>query len=181
MTGPIVEANQMGYANPSQLAAGIHTRLFARAFIVADPAAPAKRICFVSMDAGMPSQAQKIALVAKLAAKFGPDKYTARNVLISGTHTHSGPSGFFQYMLFDLAGSFFVNQTFTAFVDGVFDAIIAADASVQPGSIAVSNGDVDGGNINRSPSSYLYNPEAERRRYPTDTDHAFVQLSFHSR
>eukprot|EP01047_Picozoa_sp_COSAG01_P126807 COSAG01_NODE_55994_length_321_cov_0.981982_1_plen_76_part_01 len=31
MTGPIVEVNQMGYAQPSQLAAGIHTRLFARA------------------------------------------------------------------------------------------------------------------------------------------------------
>ena len=44
----------------------------------------------------------------------------------------------------------------------------------------MSNGEVDGANINRSPSSYLYNPEAERRRYPTDTDHAFVQLSFHS-
>ena len=88
MTGPIVEVNQMGYANPSQLAAGIHMRLFARAFIVADPASPERRICFVSMDAGMPSQAQKIALVKKLRAKFGPTKYTARNVLISGTHTH---------------------------------------------------------------------------------------------
>lgn len=177
MTGPIAEVNQMGYANPSQLAAGIHTRLFARAFIVADPAKPETRICFVSMDAGMPSQAQKIALVRKLRAKFG-DRYTERNVLISGTHTHSGPSGFFQYMLFDLAGSLFVNQTFTAFVDGVYDAIVAADAHVQPGSITAAQGGVDGGNINRSPSSYLYNPASERSRYPSDTDHGLVQLNF---
>ena len=177
MTGPIVEVNQMGYANPQQLAAGIHTRLFARAFIVGDPVIPESRICFVSMDAGMPSQAQKIALVKKLRAKFG-NKYTDRNVLISGTHTHSGPSGFFQYMLLDLAGSLFVNQTFTAFVDGVFDAIVAADTNLQPGSIAVAQGQVDGANINRSPSSYLYNPASERSRYPSDTDHGLVQLSF---
>ena len=167
-------------ANPSQLAAGIHTRLFARAFIVAEPSDPASRICFVSMDAGMPSQAQKIALVKKLAAKFGPTKYTARNVMISGTHTHSGPSGFFQYVLFDLAGSLFVNQTFTAFVDGVFDAIVAADAALQPGSITVAEGEAEGANINRSPSSYLYNPPAERARYPADTDTALVQLRFDS-
>ena len=178
MTGPIVEVNQMGYAQPSQLASGIHTRLFARAFIVADPASPDSRICFVSMDAGMPSQAQKIALVKKLRAKFG-NRYTERNVLISGTHTHSGPSGFFQYMLFDLAGSLFVNQTFTAFVDGPFDAIVAADANVRLGSITVAQGEVEsGGNINRSPSSYLYNPASERSRYPSDTDHGLVQLNF---
>lgn len=66
----------------------------------------------------MPSQAQKIALTKKLAARYPDGRYTARNVLISGTHTHSGPSGFFQYMLYDLAGSQHDNQTFTAFVDG---------------------------------------------------------------
>lgn len=177
MTGPIVEVNQMGYANPSQLAAGIHTRLFARAFIVAETINQENRICFVSMDAGMPSQAQKIALVKKLRAKFG-NMYTERNVMISGTHTHSGPSGFFQYMLFDLAGSLFVNQTFNAFVDGPFDAIVAADANMDPGSITVARGEADGANINRSPSSYLYNPASERGRYPANTDHELVQLNF---
>lgn len=41
-----------GYANPSQIAGGIHTRLFARTFIVADAADPASRVAFVNMDAG---------------------------------------------------------------------------------------------------------------------------------
>ena len=30
------------------------------------------------------------------------DVYTESNVLISGTHTHSGPAGFFQYVLYEV-------------------------------------------------------------------------------
>jgi neutral ceramidase len=179
MTGDIAEVLMMGYAQSSQHAAGMHMRLFARAFVVADAASPSKRVCFVSMDAGMPSQAQKIALVKRLKTHFADGRYTERNVLISGTHTHSGPSGFFQFALFDLAGSFHVNATAHAFVEGVFDAIVAADADLAPGSISVAEGEVVGANINRSPSSYLRNPPEERARYPSgDTDTALVQLRF---
>eukprot|EP01052_Picozoa_sp_SAG31_P000190 SAG31_NODE_6_length_43291_cov_191.503496_4_plen_652_part_00 len=178
MTGPIAEVGMMGYAQPSQTAGGLHLRLFARAFVAASEHAPEKRICFVSMDAGMPSQAQKIALVRKLAAKWPDGRYSARNVMISGTHTHSGPSGFFQYMLFDLAGSLHVNATASAFVDGVYDAIVAADSDLAPASISAARSEVNGANINRSPSSYLRNPAAERSRYKADTDRQLVQLLF---
>ena len=58
MTGPAAEVNLMGYANPAQVAGGIHTRLFARAFIFADEDSEevgGKRICYVSADIGMGS------------------------------------------------------------------------------------------------------------------------------
>jgi len=203
ITGPIAEVDMMGYAQPTQKAGGLHLRLFARAFIAADPAAPDKKVCFVSMDAGMPSAAIKIALTKKLSAKFPDRRYNERNVMISGTHTHSGPSGFFEYALFDLAGSMHVNgarshpvvpawyrvsalgdptaavpraATATAFVDGIFDAIVAADANLGPASISVAAGEVTDGNINRSPSSYLRNPAAERSRYAGDTDTQLGEL-----
>ena len=41
-------------------------------------------------------------VVKKLKAKYG-DMYTDDNVLISGTHTHSGPAGYFQYVLFEVS------------------------------------------------------------------------------
>lgn len=44
---------QMGYAHPQQKAAGIHTRLYSRAFIVDDGR---KRLVFVTADVGMISQ-----------------------------------------------------------------------------------------------------------------------------
>lgn len=42
----------MGMANPAQINAGIHTRLFARALAAHDPKT-GKRFVFVSLDAGM--------------------------------------------------------------------------------------------------------------------------------
>lgn len=52
ITGPSVEINFMGYAAPAQRGAGIHLRLKARAFAVADEG---KNYCFVSVDGGMGS------------------------------------------------------------------------------------------------------------------------------
>lgn len=46
---------QMGYANPEQVAGGLLSRLYSRAFIVADPEGSA-RVAFVSVDIGMVSQ-----------------------------------------------------------------------------------------------------------------------------
>ena len=130
-TGPISDVIFMGMANGKQKGEGLHFRLRSRAFVALDTGT-GKRFAQVSLDSGMSGIVLKNRVVAGLAGHFNSTTlYTDANVGVSGTHTHSGPSGFFQYMLFDLAGSFFVNQTFTAFVDGVFDAIVAADASVQ--------------------------------------------------
>lgn len=40
-------------------------------------------------------------VVKKLQALYG-DMYSDSNVLISGIHTHSGPAGYFQYVLFEV-------------------------------------------------------------------------------
>ena len=45
----------MGYANPSQVAGGIHLRMYSRAFVIAEPD-DSKRFVFVSIDGGMQGQ-----------------------------------------------------------------------------------------------------------------------------
>ena len=37
---------------------------------------------------------------------------------ISATHTHSGPGGYFQYLLYEVTSEGFVNSTLNALVDG---------------------------------------------------------------
>ena len=44
---------QMGYANPAQVTAGIHTRQFSRAFVIDDGST---RVVFVNVDCGMIDQ-----------------------------------------------------------------------------------------------------------------------------
>ena len=47
---------QMGYASPSPLTSGIHTRLYSRAFVIEDDT---NRVVFVSVDVGMIDQSVK--------------------------------------------------------------------------------------------------------------------------
>lgn len=54
----ILVSLQMGYAKGGQDTAGIHFRLYSRAFIVADK--NGARVCYVTIDAAMVSQAVKI-------------------------------------------------------------------------------------------------------------------------
>ena len=49
ITGPAAEIGMPGYARLDQKSAGIHTRQWARAFIVVDPVSE-KRVVFVSLD-----------------------------------------------------------------------------------------------------------------------------------
>lgn len=72
----------MGYAQLKQRGHGIHTRQFARAFIIED--SPGNRVVFVSVDAGMISHAVKRNVVKELQKKYG-QMYQLDNIMISGT------------------------------------------------------------------------------------------------
>lgn len=70
ITGPAADVNLMGYANPEQNAAGIHFRLRARSFIVADPAETNNRVLFVNLDACMGAQSVTLHTLARLKSRF---------------------------------------------------------------------------------------------------------------
>ena len=53
-------------------------------------------------------------------AEFG-DMYTERNVAISGIHTHSGPGGYLQYVLYDITSLGFVKQSWEAVMSGIVE------------------------------------------------------------
>jgi len=173
-TGPINDVLMMGMANPKQVNAGLHQRLRSRAFVAYDEKTK-KRFAFVSLDAGMGSVILNNRVMEALDKKL-PGLYTKQNVGISGTHTHSGPSGFLQYVIFQFAGSGYVPDTLDAMVNGVVESILMAHANLKPGSASVAIGDLDEANINRSPTAYLHNPADERARYSHNTDHNMTML-----
>lgn len=180
VTGPSTEINFMGYALPRQRGSGIHLRLRARAFVVMEKKNPEKRMCFVSVDGGMGSDLVNMRVINKVRSELGDGLYTAENLAISGTHTHSGPAGFLQYLLYDMTSLGFVQETFEAWVDGISSAIVQAHRNARPGDIGLAQGFLFGSNINRSPTSYLLNPEEERKRYSDqgDTDKNMFLLRF---
>ncbi|CAN8316998.1 unnamed protein product [Cochlearia groenlandica] len=178
ITGPAADVNMMGYANSDQIASGIHFRLRARAFIVADsPPLGTNRVAFVNLDACMASQIVTIKLLERLKARYG-DLYTEKNVAISGIHTHAGPGGYLQYVTYIVTSLGFVRQSFDVLVDGIEQSIIQAHDSLRPGSVFVNKGDLLDAGVNRSPSSYLNNPAAERSRYKYNVDKEMTLLKF---
>ncbi|KAK9279554.1 hypothetical protein L1049_013233 [Liquidambar formosana] len=175
ITGPAADVNMMGYANTEQIASGVHFRLRARAFIVAEP--QGNRVVFVNLDACMGSQLVTIKVLERLKARYG-DLYTEKNVAISGIHTHAGPGGYLQYIVYIVTSLGFVHQSFDVLVDGIENSIVQAHENLRPGSIFVNKGELLDAGVNRSPSGYLNNPAAERSKYKFDVDKEMTLLKF---
>lgn len=174
VTGPVSEVNMMGYAKPGQNAGGLHTRLYSRAFIIADKT-KSTRVVFVSIDYGMTSQLVKLRVIEELRKEYG-DLYTERNVVLSGSHTHSAPGGYFEYALFEATSKGTVTQSTDVYIEGIVRSIKNAHNRMRLGNIYAMSEELHDANINRSPAAYLRNPEEERAKYEHDTDHEMTLL-----
>uniref|UniRef100_A0A8B9CT62 Neutral ceramidase n=1 Tax=Anser brachyrhynchus TaxID=132585 RepID=A0A8B9CT62_9AVES len=173
-TGPVAEIPLMGYANPDQVGGGLLTRLYSRAFIVAEPDS-SKRVVFVSIDIGMVSQRLRLEVLKELKSKYG-ELYRQDNVILSGTHTHSGPGGYFQYTLFWITSKGLIKPSLNAIVKGIVKSIDIAHQNLKRGRLFINRGIVENSQINRSPYSYLQNPASEQSRYSSNTDKEMVML-----
>jgi neutral ceramidase len=49
------------------------------------------------------------------------DLYTENNVAVSGIHTHSGPGGYLQYVLYIITSLGFVRESFDVLVTGIVE------------------------------------------------------------
>ncbi|KRT80515.1 hypothetical protein AMK59_8777, partial [Oryctes borbonicus] len=83
-----------------------------------------------------------------------------------------------EHLLFDITVLGHVEQTFEALVEGITKAITNAHESIQSGRIYLNSGLLRNTNINRSPASYLLNPESERKQYDYNVDKQMLQLKF---
>ena len=124
----------------------------------------------------MGSDLVKMRVVEGVNKRLGGEVFTNDNVAISGTHTHSGPAGFIQYTLYQITSWGFVPETFDTFVAGIIESIVQAYENAKDGKILVNQGELEDSNINRSPTSYLLNPEEERAKYNADTDKNMLLL-----
>ncbi|QBZ57124.1 hypothetical protein PoMZ_02046 [Pyricularia oryzae] len=171
ITGPVVEINLMGYADPNQVGSGLRQRLYSRAFIVGDLAHPADRFVYLVLDTQSGDTAVRYGIISALQS-LGPEyaHYGHHNVAVTGTHSHSGPGGWLNYLLPQITSKGFDHQGYRAIVDGAVLSIRRAHESLTPGYLHVGKTKVAGANINRSLFAYLANPEVERNRYNVSSE-----------
>uniref|UniRef100_L7JMZ5 Neutral ceramidase n=1 Tax=Pyricularia oryzae (strain P131) TaxID=1143193 RepID=L7JMZ5_PYRO1 len=171
ITGPVVEINLMGYADPNQVGSGLRQRLYSRAFMVGDLAHPADRFVYLVLDTQSGDTAVRYGIISALQS-LGPEyaHYGHHNVAVTGTHSHSGPGGWLNYLLPQITSKGFDHQGYRAIVDGAVLSIRRAHESLTPGYLYVGKTKVAGANINRSLFAYLANPEVERNRYNVSSE-----------
>ncbi len=166
ITGPVVEINLMGYADPNQVGTGLRQRLYSRAFIVASPDNPSERFVYLVLDTQSGDTAVRYGIINGLKALGAPYAvYSHHNVAVTGTHSHAGPAGWLNYLLPQITSKGFDRQGYHAIIEGAILSIRRAHESLQPGYLSVGTTKVQGANINRSLFAYLANPEAERAMY----------------
>jgi len=176
MTGPAAEVTMGGYAVDDQQTAGISLRLRSRAYIMGDNN---NRVVFVSADTWAMCQSVKQKISQMLADDPILSKYySGDNVCISATHTHNSVAGFSHYFLYNVPNKGFIEDSFNAVVDGIYNSIVRAHNNLKPGKIYVNRGDVEKCGANRAEFAYNNNPAEERALYKSNVDKSMTLLKF---
>ncbi|KAL6806639.1 Neutral/alkaline nonlysosomal ceramidase [Trichoderma sp. SZMC 28013] len=179
ITGPVVEIGFAGYANLDQTGSGLRQRLYSRAFIIADKSNPSDRFVYLVLDTQSGDTAMRNGLLDGLKA-LGSEYavYGQNNIALTGTHSHSGPGAWFNYLLPQITSLGWSQQSYQAIVNGAVLSVQRAHESLQEGYLDVGTTDIADGAINRSLWAYLNNPEEERAQYDSETDITMTLLRF---
>jgi neutral ceramidase len=177
ITGPSYGVKMWGFGREDQLTEGIHIRQRSRAFVIVQADEPRSRLVFVSADLGSIEHHITLAVIDRLQKQYGAT-YSINNVIISATHTHAGPGGYWHSRSdLGLDGGLYPEH-FLAIVEGITASIISAHGDLEPGSIRIAKGDLNNAGANRSVSAYLENPQVERDQYANNTPTQMTLLKF---
>ena len=168
MTGPAGDSVSAGYETPDHVLRGIHLRQFARAIALQSPCNGNSTVIVIT-ETGFITQGTRQTVLDLIAAdpELSPI-YNQENVMLSATHTHSGPGGeahHTAYNLFRLGYDDYVHQIYT---DSIYQAIKQAHANLTAnpsGNIQWAAQTLLDTNENRSEPAYARNPEQERNRW----------------
>ena len=108
-------------------------------------------------------------MLRQLSAIYG-ELYTVDNVMLTATHTHCGPGGYSEHLLYNSNTGGFRPQTFGAIIDGIVEAVAHAHADLAPATLSMAHGELHDASVNRSPSAFARNPEADRAWFPGGID-----------
>ncbi|MDP2316892.1 MAG: neutral/alkaline non-lysosomal ceramidase N-terminal domain-containing protein [Pseudomonadota bacterium] len=144
-----------GWGMPENLSLGVAMPLHARALVVEDGDG---RVATVVCDLGFISQSVRQAVVDRVGA-LGLDEH---RLLLSATHTHSGPNGYSHYMFYAATAPGFSARVHDGIVDGIVAALRQAVARLAPGRARLAMAELpvsEGIATNRSLAAYNRNSD----------------------
>lgn len=176
VTDPAIGLGMQGMADDNQKTTGVESDLYSRTFII-HHISSGKRVVLLNADIWSCTHSIKTEVVKRLQSEYG-NLYNDENVLISGTHNHSGPGGFSYYYLYNHSMRGFDAHNFECIVSGMMTSIRKAHADLAPGRIYMQSGEIADCGRNRSVAAYDNNPEQERNQFNSNTDKEMILLKF---
>ncbi|MBC8067274.1 MAG: neutral/alkaline non-lysosomal ceramidase N-terminal domain-containing protein, partial [Deltaproteobacteria bacterium] len=153
----------MGWGMLDNVARTVATDLHARAFVVRDPESQTRlaivciELCFVSL-----SLRERVCEI--LRTEHPELELDLANVMITATHTHSGPGGYSHYPFYNVTIPGFAPAVLEGLATKIARVIVRADAARVPATLRWAEEafapDVEVG-FNRAVTSYNRNPEVE--------------------
>jgi len=176
ITGPVTGVQFWGFVREGQNGEGLHLRQRARAFVIADPEAQ-QRLAIVVCDLGSITQELTREVIDRLQQQYG-DTYSHANVILTATHTHAAPGGFWHAGVGTPFGSPLHAEYFEVIAKEIVESIRQAHTTLQPGNVLIGQGEVPDAGANRSLVAYMKNPAEERAKYDSNTDTTMTLLRF---
>lgn len=144
-------------------ARGQQTALFARAFYVRDETG--KSLIYCCSDLGYIPHSVREGVRQVLAERMGGD-FDESSMVLTCTHTHSGPGGCSHEALYNVVTPGFVTENWQAIVTAIATAILEARHGAAPTELRLYQGPFDETvevAWNRSLEAYNRNPDVVRR------------------
>lgn len=152
-----------GYGQWHHRARGTQTPLFARALFVRDENGRALDFC--CLDLGYVTHAMRAGICERLGTSIGAD-FDASALVLTCTHTHSGPGGCTHDVLYNVVTPGFVPAHLEAVIAAAVAAIIEARRTAAPTMLGFAQGSFDEQvpvAWNRSLRAYNRNPDVVPR------------------
>jgi neutral ceramidase len=153
----------MGWSDPGHVAGWVEAPIHARAYVV-QSARTGRKVVLVNVEICFITVALNEAVVQTLQREHPELGYSSQNVHLSAQHTHSAPGGYSHFLIYSMTCPGFTPQVFETYRNGIVEAIVAADAAKQPGSLRRAQGafaeDIPVA-FSRAIKPYNLNPEVE--------------------
>ncbi|HEX4938121.1 MAG TPA: neutral/alkaline non-lysosomal ceramidase N-terminal domain-containing protein, partial [Candidatus Kapabacteria bacterium] len=153
-----------GYGMWHHRARGVQSPLHARALFLQD--ASGRSLIFCCLDMGYVTHAMRSGLCGVLRERMG-SVFNEDALVLTCTHTHSGPGGCTHDAMYNLVTPGFVPQHVERIVEAATAAILQAWQSAAPADLGLALGAfADGVPVawNRSVEAYNRNPDVIKRR-----------------
>ena len=173
----------LGWAIQENVSEGVHTPLEARAFVFHDVDAD-RRVAFVCADLSMITDSLRLGVLERLEVRVPELGIGTSELLLTATHTHSGPGGYGHHLFYNLPNPGFSPRVLRTLIDRIVDGIVEAAAAARPARLRISTTRVPEAEpiaFNRSLAAYNRNPEVrtvrwEQRRTAVDRNMTVLRI-----